>query len=481
MTSRRELLQVLTAGSAGLLAGVAKPALAQHGGHDMAGMDMGDMPMPAASPAPVQRHPQSYLPVQTLNGWTLPYKLVGGVKEFHLVAEEIEHEFAPGSRAKCWGYNGTTPGPTIEVVEGDRVRIYVTNRLGEPTTVHWHGIDLPNGYDGVGGLNQPHIQPGETYVYEYTLKQHGTHMYHPHADEMTQMAFGMMGLFVIHPKSGEEIRIDRDYAFLLHNWALHPGTYRPDPAVMQNFDLWTFNSKTFPAIDPLVARTGERVRIRIGNLSMWNHPIHLHSNPFWVTGSDGGRWPRNQWRREVTEIVGVGQVRDLEFVATEPGDWALHCHMSHHTMGPMGHAIPNPTGVDQKGVDQDLQKFLPGYMAMGANGMSEHSGHLAMGMLPGPRNTLPMMSGEGQFGPIEMGGMFTVLKVRDDLKAGDYTDPGPYRFPKDRIARRVSTDPNFGSPPRRDPYGVHPETPAAEPAMPDMPDMPGMDHSKHGG
>ncbi|MGH8109793.1 MAG: multicopper oxidase domain-containing protein, partial [Arenimonas sp.] len=115
--------------------------------------------------------------VRTLNGWTLPHRINNGVKEFHLVAEEIEHEFAPGSKAICWGYNGSTPGPTIEVTEGDRVRIYVTNRLKEQTSVHWHGILLPSGMDGVGGLSQPHIKPGETFVYEFTLRQHGTHMY----------------------------------------------------------------------------------------------------------------------------------------------------------------------------------------------------------------------------------------------------------------------------------------------------------------
>ena len=208
-----------------------------------------------------------YQPVRTLNGWTLPFEMKEGVKEFHLVAEEIEHEFAPGSRAKCWGYNGTTPGPTIEAVEGDRVRILVTNNLREHTTIHWHGLLLPSGMDGVGGLNQPQIPAGETFAYEFTLRQHGTHMYHPHADEMTQLAVGMMGLFIIHPRQSEPVPVDRDYALLLHNWALHPGTYRPDPSVMQEFDLWTFNSKVFPAIEPVVARTGERVRVRIGNLS----------------------------------------------------------------------------------------------------------------------------------------------------------------------------------------------------------------------
>ena len=384
--------------------------------------------------------------MRTLNGWSLPHRLNGGVKEFHLVAEEFEHEFAPGSKAVVWGYNGSTPGPTIEAVQGDRVRIYVTNRLKEATTIHWHGLILPSGMDGVGGLSQPQIQPGETFAYEFDLVQHGTHMYHPHADEMVQLAMGMMGLLIIHPKAGDHV--DRDYALLLHNFALHPGTYRPDPSVMQDFDLWTFNSKVFPAIEPMVARTGERVRIRVGNLSMWNHPIHLHGVQFEVTGSDGGRWPKAQWRREVTEIIGVGQMRDIEFTAV-PGDWAFHCHMSHHTMGPMGHEIPNTQGVDQSGVEQKIRKMLPGYMAMGQHGMSEHQEHTDSGHMKGPENTLAMMAGKGPFGNIEMGGMFTVVKVRDDIAPGDFSDPGWYANPPGTVARRVSNDPSFGAPVRR--------------------------------
>ncbi|WP_374473353.1 multicopper oxidase family protein [Arenimonas sp.] len=431
--TRRNLL--IGAG-AGLVTGTAVPALAQSGGHE-------GHALPDATPAPPRRDGGR---VRTLNGWSLPHKMVGGVKEFHLVAEEFEHEFAPGSKALCWGYNGGTPGPTIEAVEGDRVRILVTNRLREPTTIHWHGLILPSGMDGVGGLSQPKIAPGETFAYEFDLVQHGTHMYHPHADEMVQMAMGMMGLFIIHPRGGDHV--DRDYALLLHNFALHPGTRRPDPAVMQDFDLWTFNSKVYPAIEPMVARTGERVRIRVGNLSMWNHPIHLHGVQFEVTGSDGGRWPKAQWRREVTEIVGVGQMRDIEFTAV-PGDWAFHCHMSHHTMGPMGHDIPNTLGVDQSGVEQKIRRMLPGYMAMGQDGMSEHQEHTDSGHMKGPENTLAMMAGKGPFGNIEMGGMFTVLKVRDDQAPGDFSDPGWYRNPPGTVARRVSSDPAYGAPVRR--------------------------------
>ena len=374
--------------------------------------------------------------LKTLNGRSLVWKMVSGAKEYHLTASEFEHEFAPGCKAKCWGYNGTTPGPTIEAIEGDRVRILVTNNLPEPTSVHWHGILLPNGMDGVSGLNQPEIAPGETWAYEFTLRQHGTHMYHPHADEMTQMAFGMMGMFIIHPRGGEQPTIDRDFAFLLHNWALHPGTYRPDPSIMTEFDLWTFNSKVYPSIDPLIVRLGERVRIRIGNLSMINHPIHLHGHRFWVTGSDGGRWPRPLWRPEVTEIVGVGQTRDIEFVADNPGDWSLHCHMSHHTMNAMGHGIANAVGVDQAGVEDRIRAQLPGFMAMGKSGMYEHEQHAAMGHMKGPENTLPMMVGQGPFGPIGMGGMFTVVKIREHLLGS--TDPGWYDSSNVPRAHRVS-------------------------------------------
>jgi hypothetical protein len=273
-------------------------------------------------------------------------------------------------------------------------------------------------------------------------------MYHPHADEVTQLAMGMMGMFIIHPRDGEETKIDRDYCLIMHNWGLHPGTRRPDPSIMQDFDLWTFNSKVFPEIEPVVARTGERVRVRLGNLSMWNHPIHMHGVQFQVTGSDGGRWPQALWRPEVTEIIGVGQIRDIEFVAV-PGDWAFHCHMGHHTMNAMGHEIPNPVGVDQSGLETEIQQMLPGYMAMGRYGMGEHQEHTDAGHHPGPENTLAMMTGKGPYGNLEMGGMFTTVKVRDDIVPGDYSDPGWYEPPAGSVAYSISSDPDYGDPPRK--------------------------------
>jgi FtsP/CotA-like multicopper oxidase with cupredoxin domain len=378
----------------------------------------------------------TYEPVITPNGSRLPFKKKNGVKEFHLIAEPIMREFAPGMVVKCWGYNGQSPGPTIEAVEGDRVRILVTNKLPEHTTIHWHGIFLPNGMDGVGGLNQPQIRSGETWIYEFTLRQHGTFMYHPHASEMLQLAMGMMGFFIIHPKQQEQPPVDRDFAIMLHEWAIHPGTYRPDPSVMNDFNIFTFNSKVFPATDHLVVKRGDRVRIRLGNLSMDEHHIHIHGHRFWITGTDGGKIPKSAQWPETTVLVPVGSTRDIEFVADAVGDWAFHCHKSHHTMNPMAHSLPNMLQVNQEGIEEKIRDILPGYMAMGERGMAEMQ-DMAKHM-PGPKNTLPMMMGEGPFGNIEMGGMFTVVKVRDRLKSYD-EDPGWYPHPEGSVAAKVET------------------------------------------
>ena len=369
-------------------------------------------------------------PVVTLNGWSLPWRMKNGWKEFHLTAEAVEREMAPGMIARLWGYNGQSPGPTIECVEGDKVRIFVTNRLPEHTSIHWHGIFLPAGMDGVGGLNQPQIPPGKTYVYEFELKQSGTFMYHPHADEMVQMAMGMMGSLVVHPKNPDEHRVDRDFCFLLNAYDIEPGSMTAKINTMLDFNIWSWNSRVFPGIDHLVCRQDDRVRVRIGNLTMTNHPIHVHGLKFEVACTDGG-WVRPEARwPEVTVDIAIGQMRAIEFNADAPGDWAMHCHKSHHTMNPMGHDVPNMIGVDQRPVQKSLSRLIPGYMVMGERGMAD-MGEMEM---PLPRNTLPMMTGEGQFGPIEMGGMFTVLKIREDQPPGDYSDPGWYDYPTGTVS-----------------------------------------------
>src|SRR6266566_5115056 len=313
---------------------------------------------------------KDYTPVITPNGSTLPYKVVGGIKVFHLIAEEVDHEFAPGLRARCWGFNGQVHGPTIEAVEGDRVRIYVTNKLPAPTSVHWHGIFLPNGMDGVSGLTQKPIDPGDTFKYEFTLRQHGTHMYHSHHDEMTQMALGLMGLFVIHPRN-PKVRPDRDFAYLLTEWKIVPGTARPDPNEMTDFNVFTMNGKVFPATAPMVAKLGQRVRIRFSNLSaMDHHPMHIHGVNFRVTETDGGQIPESAQQVEATVLVQVGSTRTIDFLADAPGDWPLHCHMTHHTMNQMGHNFPNLIGIDKTGLDKQFRRFIPGYMTMGEAGMA---------------------------------------------------------------------------------------------------------------
>jgi FtsP/CotA-like multicopper oxidase with cupredoxin domain len=388
-------------------------------------------PQPATTPPALARN-LPYTPVVTPNGATLPWKMVNGAKQFHLVAEPIKREFAPGMVINCWGYNGQSPGPTIEAVEGDRVRLLVTNRLPENTSVHWHGIILPSGMDGVAGLTQPAIQPGETYAYEFTLRQHGTFMYHPHSDEMVQMAMGMEGFFVVHPKSGRERRVDRDFCIFLQEWFVAPGTYTPNPSVMTDFNLFTFNSRIFPGTEPLIVRQGQRVRVRLANLSMDSHPIHFHGHTFMTTGTEGGpiappaQWPGN------TVNVPPGTTRDIEFVADNPGDWPLHCHKNHHVMNQMSHDFPNMIGVAQEQVEGKVRRLLPGYMAMGSNGMGE-MGQMNMG---GPKNWVPMMAGKGPRGPMEMGGMFTVVKIRPGISS--YEDPGWYEQPAGTAAYKVN-------------------------------------------
>jgi len=422
MVSRRQFLQ----GSGVAMLGAAVVSKAGAASLPEAPLQSGASTQPPLVP----QSGRPYNSVVTLNGWTLPWRMRNGWKEFHLIAEPVERELAPGMKAHLWGYNGQSPGPTIECVEGDKVRIFVTNKLPEHTTVHWHGVLLPSGMDGVGGLSQPHIKPGKTFVYEFVMGKSGTFMYHPHSDEMVQMAMGMMGFIVVHPQDTSFMRVDRDFVFLMSAYDIDPGSYTPRVATMTEFNMWTWNSRVFPGIDSLPVRLGDRVRIRIGNLTMTNHPIHLHGADFEVTGTDGGWVPKSARWPEVTVDVAVGQMRAIEFVANNPGDWAFHCHKSHHTMNAMGHQVPTMIGVKQKDLAKKMNKLVPEYMGMGEAGMSD-MGEMEM---PLPDNTLPMMTGQGPFGPVEMGGMFTVVKVREGLGRNDYKDPGWYKHPKGTVA-----------------------------------------------
>jgi FtsP/CotA-like multicopper oxidase with cupredoxin domain len=401
---------------------------------------------PAAPEAPPSRSPAGPpLPAQSLlsghrlvvpNGSLLPWTVSRGVKIFHLRAQPIDHQIAPGLDILAWGYNGVTPGPVIEAIAGDRVRIYVTNQLPEPTSIHWHGVLVPYGMDGVAGLTQEPIAPGKTFRYEFTFDRPGTFMYHPHADEMTQIALGMMGMIVVHPRGAEPgARRIRDYALMAHESKVPIGTRRPDPLAMNDFNVLTFNGKSFPATAPLVAELGDLVRIRIANLGpMEHHPIHFHGHTFEVVGTDGGTVPPSARFPETTVLVPVGTTRTIEFVARVAGDWPLHCHMTHHAMNQMGHEAANLIGADTRGLDASLAGLVPGTMIMGRDGMADMS-HMAMAQ---PNNSIAMRGGQGPRGVIDMGGMFTLVKIRNRL-TGD-GDPGWYEPASNEVAFEATAD-----------------------------------------
>lgn len=313
-SNRREFLRGATLGALGLLS--ARKVGAQQS-------------QPAAAAPAI---PAGAAPVELPDGAKLPWVRRDGFKEFHLVAEPVTTEFLPGKTVQAWGYNGSIPGPMIEVNEGDRVRIVVDNHLPEATSMHWHGLEVPMKMDGVPGISQPPIQPGERYVYEFTVHQNGTFFYHSHMAMQEMM--GMIGFFVIHPKTAYEPAVDRDFGIILQEWAILPNNPVPNTLSME-FNWLTLNGKSGPATTPLIVRQGERVRIRFVNLGMDHHPMHLHGNTFYVTATEAGRIPEPLWFPENTVLVGVAQARVIEFDAKFAGEWMLHCHLPHHMMNQM--------------------------------------------------------------------------------------------------------------------------------------------------
>lgn len=289
-----------------------------------------------AAPAAVRPEARTFVPVETPDLPRMPWTLDNGVKVFHLTCDVVKSRFVPWRETNTWGYNGSTPGPTVEAVEGDRVRFVVENRLPEPTVMHWHGLEVPFEMDGVEGITQDFIPPGGTFVYEFTLRQNGTFFYHSHRP-MQQM-MGMIGLFVVHPKTPHTPRCDRDFGLIFQEWATLPNNSTPNTLAME-FNWLTINGKSAPATTPMLVRLGERVRLRFVNIGMDHHPIHMHGHTWVVTGTEGGRIPRALWRPGNTELIGVAQARDVEFVADNPGDWMVHCHLPHHMMNTMASMV----------------------------------------------------------------------------------------------------------------------------------------------
>lgn len=315
----------------------------------------------------------SFIPCVTPGIPTLPYELDGKVKVFRLRAEPVTLEFPDmsdgmGMKTRpiaAWGYNGSSPGPTIECVEGDTVRIIFENGLAEPTTIHWHGLHIPIEMDGVPGISQAPVQPGESFTYEFTLEQHGTYFYHSHVMQAKQVGLGLMGFFIIHPKNPEPwMIVDRDYAYFLHTWMIHPGSPNPDTMEMSEFNYFTFNGATGSHIVPMTAKKGEKVRIRVTNLSMLTHPVHIHGHSARLTEYGAGFLPPSQQILLNTTNVSSAEVRVLEFEAKRLGKWLFHCHFVHHTMDDM-HRNPIPgqgggghaghTGMDSGGMHTHIE------------------------------------------------------------------------------------------------------------------------------
>ncbi len=320
------------------------------------------------------------VPVETPDLTKLFWEMKGGVKEFHLHCKHTRREFLPDMWFDVWGFNDSMPGPTIEAVEGDRVRIVVHNELPESTSIHWHGLDVPIAMDGVHGLTQEPIKPGKTFVYEFTLHQNGTFFYHSHGP--MQEGIGMAGLFIIHPKAPYQPVVDHDFGLLIQEWAILPQNTIPNTMSME-FNFFTINGRSAPYTTPLVVKLGSRVRVRFVNMSaMDHHPMHMHGHTFWITGTEAGRIPETAWIPSNNVLVGVAQARDVEFIANNPGDWMIHCHMFHHMMNHMSSMVGPPA--------QHMMK------TPGSRDMANSMGMLSLGRGSSPLGELgPTTSGRG--------------------------------------------------------------------------------------
>jgi FtsP/CotA-like multicopper oxidase with cupredoxin domain len=248
-------------------------------------------------------------------GQLLRPRIDDGVKVFEVTAKKIEWETEPGKKVEAWTFNEQVPGPEIRVTEGDRVRFILKNELPESTAVHFHGLELPNAMDGVPFITQPPIKPGQSFTYEFTVPvgNSGSHMYHSHHNASKQVGLGMLGAFIVAPKNPLPIEhADRDYVFVLND----------------GFHGFTFNGKSFPATEPLVAKLGEKVRIRFMNEGMMIHPMHLHGMHMTVIAKDGWNVPA-PWRCDTLNVA-PGERWDVIVKCNNPGTWAFHCHILPH-------------------------------------------------------------------------------------------------------------------------------------------------------
>ena len=322
-SSRRTFFQDALLFGAGLLGLNARSAAREASGEEKKPDRRGSSPKPAA---------KEPVPMVTPDVPDLSFEIDHGVKVFRLKAEPLKQKIVPFKTINVWGYNGNCPGPTIQVTQGDRVRIIFDNALPESTSLHWHGLEVPIEQDGVPWISQKPVAPGATYTYEFTVHQEGTFFYHAHS--AMQEMIGLIGMFVAHPEKPYAPQVDHDFGIVLQEWAVLPNNSVPNTASME-FNWLTFNGLSAPAATPLIVRLGNRVRLRFVNLGMDHHPIHLHGHQFVITGTEGGRTPESTWYPTNTVLVGVAQAKVVEFEAKYPGAWMIHCHLPHHMMNSM--------------------------------------------------------------------------------------------------------------------------------------------------
>jgi FtsP/CotA-like multicopper oxidase with cupredoxin domain len=261
-------------------------------------------------------------------------RMEGDVKVFDLDVAPVRWNILPDVAVDGYAVNGQIPGPRLHLRQGDRVRINVRNHLPEPTTMHWHGLILPNQMDGPGDITQAPIQPGEVYAYEFQLEQHGTYFYHPHYKPDRQQALGIYGAIIVDPANqADEVAADHDHVIQLQEWLFREGlTYPAMPMDGGQPNYFTINGKAYPATETVSMKVGETIKLRfIGTNNGFVHPMHVHGGPFTVVARDGETLPQSARFEADTVNVGPGQRYDVIWQARRPGKWLVHCHISHHT------------------------------------------------------------------------------------------------------------------------------------------------------
>jgi manganese oxidase len=391
------------------------------------------MPMPPAADNPPSPKPDShlhgpsrtaatpFLPVVTTDVGDLDYSMEGSTKVFHLVAEVLRQKIHPDKTIDLWGFNGSAPGPTIQVHQGDHVRVIFDNHLPEPCSLHWHGFEDMIGNDGMPGISQEPVKPGGRFIYEFDIHQTGTYFYHSHM-AMQEMA-GMLGGFIMHPRIPDHPRCDKDFLLHLQEYAVLPNNTVPNTMNME-YNWLLLNGKAGPASTPLIVRQGDRVRIRFVNLGMDHHPMHIHGYTFQVTGTEGGRIPQSAWWPGTTVLVGVAQARDIEITADRIGDWMLHCHLPHHMMNQMSSNVGSMTRRPGQPAGVDMNTGMG--MLQGSPGAptgDDYGASLGRGM--GVGSTADMATANGPQQKMTMPGM---ADMASDVSANANSVPG---FPQD--------------------------------------------------